>query len=251
MIGNRQPPRQFGSRWIAAMRRHRFDLLLAALVLLMLTAPLVRLLSPRWPPALAPLTVSAVFGLVLLSAVFAACQTRASVVLGLSLVLPAGLLQELGFYTGQIWLTAAGHVFSMAFLGFTVVVILQFLFTEKQVSFNVIWAAVCVYLLVGVLWANAYSLIYIVEPKSFLITSLADEGEVMRFGGRSSVYPIYYSFVTLSTLGYGDIVPVSSAARMFAVVEAIVGQLYLAVLIARLVGLHVSQSAGKTTPDYP
>ena len=59
------------------------------------------------------------------------------------------------------------------------------------------------------------------------------------------MFPIYYSFVTLSTLGYGDIVPKVSAARMLAAVEAITGQLYLAVLVARLVGLHISQSTPK------
>jgi len=52
----------------------------------------------------------------------------------------------------------------------------------------------------------------------------------------------YYSFVTLATLGYGDIVPVSEAARSFAVLEAVMGQIYLVVLVARLVGMHISQS---------
>jgi len=66
----------------------------------------------------------------------------------------------------------------------------------------------------------------------------------MRLGGRQSVFPLYYSFVTMTTLGYGDIVPRSSSARMFAAIEALMGQLYLAVLVARLVGLHIFPSAG-------
>jgi voltage-gated potassium channel Kch len=57
-----------------------------------------------------------------------------------------------------------------------------------------------------------------------------------------SIYPIYFSLVTLTTLGYGDIVPTAAAARMLAAVEAVVGQLYLAVLVARLVGLHIAQA---------
>ncbi len=69
----------------------------------------------------------------------------------------------------------------------------------------------------------------------------ADEGQ-MRFGGKQSIYPVYFSFVTLTTLGYGDIVPTSATARMLAAAEAVTGQLYLAVLVARLVGLHISQS---------
>ena len=70
----------------------------------------------------------------------------------------------------------------------------------------------------------------------------------MRFGGGQSIFPIYYSFVTLTTLGYGDIVPTSAIARMFSAIEAVTGQLYLAVLVAQLVGLHISQSTRDGQP---
>ena len=63
----------------------------------------------------------------------------------------------------------------------------------------------------------------------------------MRFGGERSSMAIYYSLVTLTTLGYGDIIPTSSPARMIAVGESFVGQIYLVVLVAQLVGMHVSQ----------
>ena len=61
----------------------------------------------------------------------------------------------------------------------------------------------------------------------------------MAFGGEKSLIPIYFSFVTLTTLGYGDMVPVSPPARILAILEAVVGQIYLTVLVARLVGLHI------------
>ena len=64
----------------------------------------------------------------------------------------------------------------------------------------------------------------------------------MRLRAAEAVLPLYYSFITLTTLGYGDVVPVSAAARMFAAIEAVMGQLYLAVLVARLVGLHISHA---------
>ena len=64
----------------------------------------------------------------------------------------------------------------------------------------------------------------------------------MQFGGERTIVAIYYSFVTMSTLGYGDIVPTSSLTRMCAALQAVVAQLYLAVLVARLVGLQISQS---------
>ena len=68
----------------------------------------------------------------------------------------------------------------------------------------------------------------------------------MRLGSEPAGLEFYYSFVTMTTLGYGDIVPVSSAARGLATLQAVVGQLYLAVLVARLVGLYVAESASRT-----
>jgi hypothetical protein len=65
----------------------------------------------------------------------------------------------------------------------------------------------------------------------------------MRFGGEQSLYPIYFSLVTMTTLGYGDITPDSDTSRMLASMEAVIGQIYLAVLVARLVGLQIAQSS--------
>jgi voltage-gated potassium channel len=239
--------RGIGTRWLAAMRRHRFDLLLGALVLLMVSAPVVHLLGPQSSPVLTRIAVTVVFTLVLLSAVFAVCQTRRSVALGLWLVVPAVLLHELRLHIEWDGLVALAHLLSVCFLGYTIVVMLRFLFAPQPVTLNMIYASLCVYLLLGVLWANVYSLMGVIEPNSFAFALDVGRGaERMRFGAGYSVYPIYYSFVTLSTLGYGDIVPASSAARMFAATEAITGQLYLAVLVARLVGLHISQTSSGT-----
>lgn len=240
------------ARFLEGMRRHRFVSLLGALIALLLSTPLVRLLRPGVHPWLAHVTVSVLFAAMLLSAVFAACRSRRSVIVAMCLAMPAFLLQELGLLLDWNGVVVTAHLFSIAFLAYTVAVILKFLFASQRVTFNTIAASLCVYLLLGVLWANAYSLIDILQPDSFHFAFAGDdEGPMMRFGGRHSVFPIYYSFVTLSTLGYGDIIPNSSPARLFAAVEAIVGQLYLAVLVARLVGLHISQSAASARSGDP
>ena len=129
------------------------------------------------------------------------------------------------------------------FLGFAVVISLRFLFTAERVTGSTIWASLCVYLLPGVLWASAYSVLDILHPGSFTFT-LGESGGAgaMRLGGEQSIFPLYFSFVTITTTGYGDIIPTSAEARMLAVLESVTGQLYLAVLVARLVGLHISQS---------
>lgn len=105
-----------------------------------------------------------------------------------------------------------------------------------RITADKIYGAICVYLLVGYAWAFAYAIVEQLQPGAFSIPNQLDEGpdyvqRVMRMR--------YFSFVTLTTVGFGDIVPRSSVARTFATLEAVMGQIYLAVLVARLVGLHI------------
>lgn len=90
--------------------------------------------------------------------------------------------------------------------------------------------AVAVYLLIGLLWANAYEWVWLVHPGAFT-------GSGLEGGGG---WWTYYSFVTLTTMGYGDITPLHPIARSLAGAQALTGQLYLAILISRLVALEVS-----------
>jgi len=136
----------------------------------------------------------------------------------------------------------AFQVIMVLFLFDTVFVTFKYLFRKQRVTIDTINAALCVYLLLGIVWAFAYSLVDILEPGSFQSAQFDEGVEFMRLGAERSFYPIYYSIVTLTTLGYGDIVPVSRAASMLAVLEAMTGQVYLAVLVGRLVGLHVAQA---------
>lgn len=243
MQTDRPSTHHFGARWLALMRARRFDILLGALVLLLLSAPVVRLLAAVFHPKLALVTLSTAFGVVLLSAVFAVNQSRRSVLFALTLAVPGFFLHELDAVFDGNAMLGASHLFSAVFLAYTILLILRFIFSSRRVTYSTICASLCAYLLIGVFWANVYSLTAIVDPDSFRFGLVeADGSGTMRFGGAHSIYPIYYSFVTLTTLGYGDIVPTSSAARMFAAVEAVMGQVYLAVLVARLVGLQITQS---------
>ena len=94
-----------------------------------------------------------------------------------------------------------------------------------------------VYLFIGLLWSDIYAILEHLQPGSFSFAHSQAGTKLSDFS--------YYSFVTLTTLGYGDITPLTSKARAFAMLEAIIGQLYLVVLIARLVGLHISHSSGR------
>jgi hypothetical protein len=124
----------------------------------------------------------------------------------------------------------------MATLAATVVIswtlLLQIFRSEGPVTSVSLQAAIAVYLLFGTAWANAYIIAMQQNPHSFQST--------VALSSSSSEEWMYYSFVTLTTLGYGEITPRSQVARSLAIGEALVGQLYLAILIARLVGKEMS-----------
>ena len=91
----------------------------------------------------------------------------------------------------------------------------------------------------AIIWTYAYRLIELVHPGSF---SIADS-QTMDY----SAPFLYYSFVTLTTLGYGDIFPVTTTAKACAILEALIGQLFLVIMVAWLVGVHISQSMNKNS----
>ena len=112
----------------------------------------------------------------------------------------------------------------------------------NEISSNRIVGAVCIYLLFGVMWSIGYALLELSEPGSFRgLSELA-------LSGWNSDW-VYYSFVTLTTLGYGDITPISRTARVLTYSEAIVGQFYLAVLVAGLVSAYISAKRSGSKPD--
>ena len=117
--------------------------------------------------------------------------------------------------------------------------------TAKQVLFtgdvngNKILGAICLYLLMGLIWAILYTLMQLSFDDSFL--SLENSKEWF------TLFPdfIYFSFITLTTVGFGDISPTQPVARFLVYFEAVVGQFYLAILVASLVGSHMSAVSKK------
>lgn len=233
-----------GALWFA--REHRFAVLLAALMLMFFYGPIVQLFAARWQPWAARIGIGITFSVLLLAAVFGVARERKTYCRALWLAIPAILAEiiDVVLFTPQTHI--ASHFFGGIFLGYVIIVLFKFVFATKHVTQNTIFAALCIYLLMAVSWALGYSLIGMLEPNSFYY-SMAEQFELnnnpMRFGAMPAGLEFYYSIVTMTTLGYGDIVPLSSAARAMATLQAVVGQLFLAVLVARLVGLHVAESA--------
>jgi len=137
----------------------------------------------------------------------------------------------------------------LALLIFVTAIILRHVVEEGRVDADRIFGAVCGYLLIGLTWALIYGALDLIQPGSFdlggppAIPTVAGTDAAPHFADMDPM--LYYSLVTLSTLGYGDIVAVTRAARSFSALEAVVGQLYVAVVVARLIGLQILAGRGE------
>jgi hypothetical protein len=175
---------------------------------------------------------------VLLSALSAVADTRRHFVIGAGLAVPAGVLLIVAQRVPWPALGIVAECAVVAFLGYVGARILAFVGRVRTVDLGIVLGSVCVYLLAALMWGTAYDLLEALRPGSFHIPPPAP-GETVRTA------LAYFSFVTITTLGYGDIVPVTRFARMISVMEAVVGQLYLVILVARLVGLHTALESTK------
>ncbi len=161
----------------------------------------------------------------------------------LSAIATVGTCLPLAF--PQHWAVLVSHSSTILLAAFFCVSILGYVLHSGRVTSDKIFAAICVYLLVGFVWTYAYALLDDMLPGSF-----ADSTETGRTDDVAHVTQLrYFSFATLTTLGYGDVLPRSSTARTMAVLEAVMGQIYLAVLVARLVGLHIVHANSSPSRD--
>ena len=183
------------------------------------------------------------FTISLLTSLYSISGNRRILIVGILLLMPVFFLGWTDFATNEFCLRILLFAFGMAFLGFVAVSILIHIVAEETVTSDLIYGSACVYFLIGFVWAIAYGLIELFIPGSFSISGQAlSRADYLSHYGFLNETLSYYSFVTLTTLGYGDIIPLSPPARAASTLEAIVGQLYIALLVARLVGLYVAQS---------
>jgi hypothetical protein len=154
--------------------------------------------------------------------------------IALILVIPVLIINWSSNFVEMDRLILLSDFLGVLFFIFLIRVILKNIFRQEEITREVIYGAIVVYLLMGLAWASTYRLLESLFPGSFHFP------EYMLSAVRNTMF--YYSYVTLTTLGYGDITPVTAIARSLAVLEAIIGQMYIAVLMARLVGTYISQS---------
>jgi hypothetical protein len=222
------------------LRQHMFDQRYMYLFIVLLIPYILHPLIET--PEIGVAIMDGAFSLVLLVALFAvSTQTRVRyVALGLMLLAQV-LIWSKTMFPGEAH-SVVSIVVSGIYLVYTTIFLLVRILRRRDVTANTIFAALCVYLLIGYIWALLYSFLEITTPGSFYIDKDMFRYQFdVRHAYSDLYYFMYYSFTSLTTLGLGDIMPASPWSRVLTVMEAIIGQIYLVVLVSRLVGMHVSQ----------
>jgi len=201
--------------------------LLMALGLLFVSAPFVQDLPNG------DLVESLLLTLVMVVAVVAVGGQRKFLIIALVLLVPALAGKWLNHFRPDLLHPAVFLVASVFFFGLVISRLLVFIVCAARVDANVLCAGVAGFLLLGLLWVPAYAAVARLNPHAFNLPAAPDAPATL--DGFSA---FYFSFITLCTVGYGDIAPVSKVARMLAMMEAIAGLFYMAVLISRLVSIY-------------
>jgi voltage-gated potassium channel len=225
--------------------RFRFSaaLFLIALIFLFIAFPFLELFGDKTGDSIEALLMT----LVLVSGVLAVGGRHRTLVLAVVLVAPALVARWFNLFLGDTVPVEFYLVPALVFIGFVMLQLIFFILRAPRVNSEVLCAGVAGYLLLGIIWMFAYILVARLQP--------IDPNDPQKIAAFSynvgppathfvhSFDAFYFSFITLSTVGYGDITPMSHVARTLAMAEAMTGTLYIAVLISRLVALYTSQGS--------
>lgn len=220
-------------RFLSADHVYR-DLAISLMVILVLGPIAENMIGPS-------LIDSYLTAALLFVALYSITRSTSQVMIGLALGIPA--------IAGSVYNAATSDtltnnvvpiMLTTIFIGFLIWHVLKDVLVGTRLRSEQIFGAICAYLLIGFLFAGIYGFVLVADPTALSFSDSLTAAIDGNARGSNGVLT-YYSFVTMSTLGYGDISPVSSVARTLAWIEAVVGQLYLAVVIAALVGGYIAK----------
>ena len=218
------------TRFINRLRSRRFAYLTMSLVLLIIAYPYLEI------EIIGQIVMTVITIFVMVSLIVAVSDSKRNIIIALCLAVPwfVTLMINFPMFESERSIVVRKEiVFAVLLFLFTTITIFLHLLKSREVTSEILFASVCVYLLVGLTWAALYIFIDILYPNSFI-----DVGDNIAI---TAPRFLFFSYITLTTVGYGTMTPISDPARSLALLEAIIGQLYLAILVARLVGLHISK----------
>ena len=170
-----------------------------------------------------------------ISMLYTISHKKGHVIVGMLLAIVMLASRWLEYFYPNIGILAIGMIAGALVIALVIANLLVFMLKSEEVKLEIIYAAILLYLLAALMWAFVYTVIELVDPASFNIDLSRPQDYLLEFQ--------YFSFVTITTLGYGDITPVTEVAKAITALEAVVGQLYLVVAVAWLVGMYVSKKS--------
>jgi voltage-gated potassium channel len=212
--------------FIGRFQNFRFLRLLLALLLLLIVSPFVG------NDLLDRIVITVLLAIVLYSAVGAASTARHERWIALGLAAGIGIVIGAGLLLAHRLIYVPALALLTIYLAYTIAVVLRRLITTAQIDADILCGAAAIYLLIGVAWATTYWMIYALDKGAF--TAVA----ALHVPPYSFHEFLYYSLSSLTTLGMGDITPVNRFAQIWTTLESITANLYLALLVARLVSLY-------------
>jgi len=200
----------------------RFIYIILAIMLVLLVDPFIR------PYGLAGHLFSTVFvAMIPLSSALAVIEVRKKAIIILLIAAPFVILDGLNYYITSHLVMVIAIGFATFLYFYIVLLLVKNLLSIRVVTADMIYCAISIYLLIGMMWAGIYTVVEGIWPDSFS-------------GATETVDLIYFSFVTLTTVGFGDVVPMSVLGKRLAIFEAAMGSVYMAVIIAMIVGRYMS-----------
>ena len=173
----------------------------------------------------------AILSLIIISGLIATVRDRRIILLAIALTVVSLFVGWEDVERPNLYLHLFNNLYSWVFIAFLILLILRQVFREGPITSRQVQGSIAVYMLLGLLWAASYEIVELLIPGSFSLAAQRGGATLPQLG--------YFSFTTLATLGLGDILPVSPLAGALVVLEALVGQLFPVILIARLVSLEI------------
>ncbi len=221
---------------------HPYLGLFFALLLLFVVNPFV--LSGTSGNLVPHLTLHAVSLVIVVTAILSIRWDRRVFVPALLLAMPREILHFVSLTTGRPDLLPLVHGLSLVLFSLVGTRVLFDVVQHRVISRSTLLGAACVYLMMGLAWSDLFFVLEWLQPGSFHVALSLDEGAAAAMAVQGPELQ-YFSYITLTGIGYGDIVPVRLPARMLASLEGLLAQLYIAILIARLVAVQVSRRGTK------
>lgn len=213
---------------------HKIAFLLISIVLLSIGYPLAEM------GEIAALIYLGLYLIVVCSAIYFVSGSRILLIVNLALTFAIALFAVINILNdpAPLWLQVLWNISGLVQQLLIVALLVAFIIQSETVTRKVLYAAVTIYFFMATFFATMYNLIEVVSPGAFIASTGAEI---------TPTNLTYFSLVTISTLGYGDIIPVAPAAQSLAVLQASIGTLYIAILIGRFVSLYQHDAGAKNS----